>query len=70
MTLASFTPTNNSMIILSYDYPDEIPISCFVFFSIFVSIMKLDFYPRGDLYVELVKLMFKDDSVVKKKTSE
>jgi hypothetical protein len=65
---SSFTPTNNSMILLSYDHPDEIPISCFVFFRSFVSMKH--FYPRGDLYVELVKLMFKDDSVVKKKTSE
>ena len=67
---SSFSPTNDSIMLPSYDYPDEIPISCFVFFRSFVSIIKLDFYPRGDLYVELVKLMFKDDSVVKKKTSE
>ena len=66
---SSFSPTNDSIMLPSYDYPDEIPLSCFVYFFC-VNEARFNFYPRGDLYVELVKLMFKDDSVVKKKTSE
>ena len=42
---SSFSPTNDSIMLPSYDYPDEIPLSCFVYFFC-VNEARFNFYPH------------------------